>query len=138
MRIAWIAAVATLTAACATSPVPSSEAKPVPEERIHAPDFLKSGAGSAFLVVTRDKGLKASVCTMGLFLDGTLVASLRPSEQVRLFVDEGQHVVGVESTTKGCFTDPHQLTVDVTRDKPLLLRISAGGGNDTVIQPSAF
>jgi len=138
MRIASIAAVATLVMGCVTQPVPSSEAKPVPEDRIHAPDFLQAGPGRAYLVVTRDKGLKASLCGMGVYIDGTLVATLRPSEQVRLFVNEGKHLVGVDSQTTACFTDPHQMTVHVTQAEPLLLRISAGGKDGTVIEQSAF
>ena len=138
MRYAGIAALATLAMGCATQPVPSSEAKPVPKDRVHAPDFLQAGPGRAFLVVTRDKGLKASLCGMGVYIDGTLVATLRPSEQIRLFVNEGEHLVGVDSKTTACFTGPHQLTVNVTQTQPLLLRISAGGKDGTVIQQSAF
>lgn len=138
MRYAGIAALATLAMGCATQPVPSSEAKPVPKDRVHAPDFLQAGPGRAFLVVTRDKGLKASLCGMGVYIDGTLVATLRPSEQIRLFVNEGEHLVGVDSKTTACFTGPHQLTVNVTQTQPLLLRISAGGKDGTVIEQSAF
>ena len=138
MRFAWIVAVATLAAACATKPVPSSNAKPVPAERVLAPDFLRPQAGRALLVVTRDKGLKAGVCTVGLFVDGTLVADLRTSEQVRLFVDEGEHLVGVNSRTGACFVGAAQVAITVTRAKPVLLRIGAGGGEGIVIEPSAF
>ena len=138
MRYAGIAALATLAMGCTTQLVPSSEAKPVPKDRVHAPDFLQAGPGRAFLVVTRDKGLKAGLCGMGVYIDGTLVATLRPSEQVRLFVNEGEHLVGVDSKTTACFTGPHQLTVNVTQTQPLLLRISAGGKDGTVIQQSAF
>lgn len=138
MRFACIAAAATLTAACATTPVPSSDAKPVPAERIHAPDYLKAEPGRAFLVVTRDKGFRAGACTVGLYVDGTLVADLRPSEQIRLFVEEGEHVVGADSRTPLCFTQADQIAVTVTRAKPALLRVSAGGGWGLVIEPSAF
>jgi len=137
-RIACIAAAATLAAACATQPVPSSKATPVPASRVLAPDFLQPHDGRALLVVTRDKGLRASVCTVGIHVDGTLVADLRPSEQVRLFVDEGEHLVGASSRTNTCFAGADQEAVSVTRAKPVLLRVSAGGGQGLIIEPSAF
>jgi hypothetical protein len=137
-RIACIAAAATLAAACATQPVPSSKATPVPDSRVFARDFVQPHDGRALLVVTRDKGLRASVCTVGIHVDGTLVADLRPSEQVRLFVEEGEHLVGASSRANTCFAGADQETVTVTRAKPVLLRVSAGGGMGLVIEPSAF
>jgi hypothetical protein len=138
MRSILVAAAAVLALGCATAPVPSSDATPVPAERIRAPDFLRSEAGRALLVVTRDKGLRASACTIGVHIDGTLVVDLRPGEQARLFVDEGAHLVGAKSTTSVCITEADQIQVDVTRAKPVLLRISAGSGEGLVIEPSAF
>ena len=78
------------------------------------------------------------MCAVGIHIDGTLVAELRPSEQVRLFVDEGEHLVGASSRTKTCFAMADQEAVTVTRAKPVLLRVSAGGGMGLVIAPSAF
>jgi hypothetical protein len=138
MRIACIAAAATLAAACATQPVPSAKATPVPDSRIFARDFVQAHDGRALLVVTRDKGLRASVCAVGIHVDGTLVAELRPSEQIRLFVEEGEHLVGASSRANYCFAGADQEAVTVTRAKPLLLRVSAGGGMGLVIEPSAF
>ncbi len=89
-------------------------------------------------MVTRDKGIRASVCTVGISVDGTLVAELRPSEQVRLFLDEGPHLVGASSRANYCFAGADQVEVDVTRAKPVLLRVSAGAGTGLVIEPSAF
>ena len=136
MRFVWLAAAAILAVACGTTPVSSSSAKPVPPERIHAAEFTRSQEGFAFLVVTRDKGLRASACRTNLYIDGTLVADLQPSEQVRLFVEEGEHLVGVK--TGSCFGGASQVSVTVTRAKPVLLRISAGHGEGITIQPSAF
>jgi hypothetical protein len=138
MRLFLVAAAVILGVGCATTPVPSSDATPVPPERIRAPEFARSEAGRALLVVTRDKGLRASACTIGVHIDGTLVVDLRPSEQARLFVDEGTHLVGAKSTTSACVTEADQIQVEVTRAKPVLLRISAGSGEGLVIEHSAF
>ena len=136
MRPYWLAGVAFLVVACISSPVPSSSAKPIPADRIRAPEFTHAQEGTALVVVTRDKGFTALACTAHLHIDGTLVADLRPSEQIRLFLEEGQHLVGVSAS--GCIGGSDQISVDVSRAKPVLLRIAAVNGYDLTIELSAF
>lgn len=137
MRPYALSVAAILAVACNTTPVPSSSAVPIPAGRVHAPEYTKAQPGLALVVVTRDKGLKAKDCIARLYVDGTQVADLRPSEQIRLFVAEGQAIFGVSAYR--CFgggTD--QISVDVTRAKPVLLRISVGDGKGMTILPSPF
>jgi hypothetical protein len=117
-------------------PVPSSSAKPVPGNRIRAPEFTHAEEGLALVVVTRDKSLTAIACTAHLYVDGTLVADLRPSEQIRLFLEEGQHLVGVSAA--GCIGGADQTSIYVSRARPVLLRIAAGHARGLTIQLSAF
>jgi hypothetical protein len=138
MRHLWAASAAMLAVACGTTPVPSTSAKPIPAGRIHAPDFTRAQQGLALLVVTRDKGLTALACMAKLYVDGTLVADLQPTEQIRLYVEEGQHIVGVDADGPVCFGGAHQTAVTVTRARPVLLRISSGHGEGMTIGPSAF
>ena len=118
--------------------MPSSSARPIPADRIHAPELTQAQPGLALLVVTRDKGLRARACSAQLYVDGTLVADLRPSEQIRLFVEEGRHEIGVDAAGTACLGGADQTSVAVTRARPLLLRISAGHGEGMTIEPSAF
>lgn len=136
MRQGWLVAIAILIVACSTTPVPSSSAKPVPGSRIRAPEFTHGREGLALVVVTRDKSLTVIACTVHLHVDGILVADLRPSEQIRLFLEEGQHLLGV--TTAGCMGGADQTSIDVSRARPVLLRIAAGPGSGLTIQLSAF
>jgi hypothetical protein len=138
MRPLWPAAAALLAVGCGTTPVPSSSAKPIPASRIHAPDFTEARQGLALLVVTRDKGLSSKACVAQLYVDGTLIADLRPSEQIRLYVDEGEHVVGVNAEGTLCFGGADQTPVTVTRARPVLLRVSAGHGAGMTIERSPF
>ena len=94
--------------------------------------------GYAFLVVTRDKGMRAKACTARIYIDGAVVADLRPGEQARLFVEEGEHVIGVSSEGSVCLGGTDQMSVAATRAKPTLLHIEAGHGNGVTIEPSAF
>lgn len=137
MRFLWPVLASFLTVACGTTPVPSSSAVPLPTNRLYAEEFTKPKEGYALLVVTRDKGLRAKACTVRLFIDGTVVADLRPSEQARLFVEEGEHSVGV-SAQGICVGGTDQSTVLVTRAKPVLLRIAAGHGDGITIEPSPY
>ena len=136
MRVGWLVGVAILVVGCTSSPVPSSYAKPIPAARIRAPEFTRAQEGFALVVVTRDKSLTALACTAHLHVDGILVADLRPSEQIRLFLEEGQHLVGVSAA--GCIGGADQITIDVSRAKPVLLRVAAVYGYDLAIELSAF
>ena len=136
MRRLWALAAATLAVACGTTPVPSSSAKPIPLDRIYSPHLTAPEEGRALLVVTRDTGWKSKPCVARLYVDNLLIADLRSSEQIRLYVEEGPHLVGVSG--ERCLGGASQVSVDVSRAKPVLLRISAGSGADMKIEPSAF
>jgi hypothetical protein len=136
MRPSWVLAMAIPLLGCSTTPVASSSAKPIPVERIYAVDATNPEEGHALLVVTRDKGWKAMACVARLYVDGDLVADLKASEQIRLYVEEGTHLVGVSG--ERCLGGADQTSVDVTRAKPVLLRVSMGSGVGMKIAPSAF
>lgn len=136
MRRFWPVAAAALAVGCTTTPVPSSDAKPIPLDRIYSINATKPEEGHALLVVTRDKGWKALACVARLYVDGVLIADLRASEQIRLYVEEGTHLVGVSG--ERCLGGADQASVEVTRSKPVLLRVSMGSGAGMKITPSAF
>ena len=138
MRNAWLSAAALLLAACGTTAMPSSSAKPIPAKRVIAKDFAQPGEGLALLVVTRDKGMRAKLCSANVFIDGVRVAALRTKEQARLYVEEGRHLVGVATEGIACVDGADQTQIDVTRARPFLLRIRAGDGDGITIGPSAF
>jgi len=67
---------------------------------------------------------------------GTLIADLRASEQIRLYVEEGTHLIGISG--ERCLGGADQTSVDVTRARPVLLRVSMDSGAGMKIAPSAF
>jgi hypothetical protein len=136
MRALWVAAIAVLAAACASTPVPSSNAIPVPEHRILVPEIAKPQEGHAYVVVTRDEGFLGEACAVALYVDGAHVADLRKSEQIRLFVKPGKHLLGVDA--KGCYRGSDQTSIDASQDKLTLLRIEVQLREGFRIKPSAF
>jgi hypothetical protein len=138
MRVFWLATTAMVLVGCATTPVPSSSATPVPPERILAPEFTRPHQGLAMLVVTRDRGFLMSACEATVFIDGFKVAKLLQAEQIRLFIEEGDHLVGASAEAGICLGGSDQESIKVTRAKPVLLRIAAGNGLGIQIEPSAF
>jgi hypothetical protein len=59
MKLTLFAAISAATlclVGCATTPVMTTEAKPVPRERVVAPDYLVPRAGSCLVIVKRDAG----------------------------------------------------------------------------------
>jgi hypothetical protein len=138
MRFVWLPLVSVALVGCATTTIPSSSATPVPERRIFAPDFTKPGEGLALLVVTRDTGAWSKTCSTDLYVDGVKVADIYPTEQVRLFVEEARHLVGVVASGTVCLAKSSQASVAVTRAKPSLLRIRSSNGLNISIEESAF
>jgi hypothetical protein len=57
---------------------------------------------------------------------------------MRLFVQAGEHLVGV--TVKGgvCVTGSDQISIGVSEDKPVLLRLAAKFGDSIKFKRSAF
>ena len=98
MRAALIAlSLASLTA-CATSAISPEEASPVPAERIASARYADPAAGAVPCMFIRDSGLYGAGVTIELYIDGERVAGFRPSERLRLYLPEGDHLMGSRSS----------------------------------------
>lgn len=83
---------AILLSGCATTPIPSSEAKPVPSDRLLAFQEKKTETTST-LVVTRDVGYTGSGCWIGFSINGTMAAKFDVGETAHFFVPPGELVL---------------------------------------------
>ncbi|REE18353.1 hypothetical protein B0G71_1361 [Paraburkholderia sp. BL27I4N3] len=77
-------------AGCATQPVADSKA-----ERVTAPAFGRSDAADTVIVITHDSGFSNGGSNAHILIDGRDAIRLRPSQQVRLYVSAGEHLVAV-------------------------------------------
>lgn len=99
MRIICLAAAGVaLLSGCATSPVPSSQADPVPAGRLLA---FQTAPASPYgtLIVTRDSGFTGSACNTTLYIDGKKSAEIASGESAKFYLEPGERIVGVNSTT---------------------------------------
>lgn len=99
MRLFVGAVAVALLAGCATSPVPSSEADPVPSSRLFA--FQSPTQGDSTLVVTRDKGFVGGGCNTTVSIDGRRAAEIGTGETAKFRVTPGEHIVSASSCGSG-------------------------------------
>ena len=88
-----------LLTACATTPVPSGKADPVPSSRLFA--FQKPASSDAVLVVTRDSGFVGGGCNTSVSIDGRKAAEIGAGETAKFYVAAGEHIVGASSCGSG-------------------------------------
>jgi len=126
-----------LLTACATTPLTLSQARPVPDSRVLAPEWLTHASHTGSLVVKRDSGFMGSACTIRIFVDAVPVADLAPAEKVELFVTFGEHSV-VARPNGICGGGTPEAVVVVMPERQRILRIASGQSGDIFLQPSAF
>nr|WP_269803054.1 hypothetical protein [Pseudomonas uvaldensis] len=88
-----------MLAGCATSPVPSSEADPVPSSRLFA--LQAPAQGDSTLIVTRDKGFVGGGCNTTLSIDGRKAAEIGAGETAKFRVAPGEHIVSASACGSG-------------------------------------
>lgn len=99
-RIYLLAAVFAVLGGCvSTSPVANSATTPVPQERRFSNDYSAAEPGGAHVIVKRDAGFVGSGCDFVVKVQGTPLASLRPSERIDLYLKPGHYILGA---TEGC------------------------------------
>lgn len=99
-RIIIIAALCSLATGCATSPVASSQAKPVPAQRIFAFQD-KTSKSTASIIVTRDSGFLGGGCFLAFSLDGVRAGRFDPGETASFHVEPGEHLLAVKPDAEG-------------------------------------
>ena len=137
MRNYCIAAIAALSAGCATTPVSNSEAQVVPDSRIHSRQWLAPASGTSMLTIKRDSGFTGAACSVAVFMDAEPIADLRTSEKVVLDVLPGKHLFGAKATGI-CAGGAADASLTTEAGKPDTLRVSVEQGGDIRIAPSAF
>lgn len=125
------------SAGCATVPVATAEARPVPQARILSDAFAKEDANTNEVVVKRDRGVNASACSSRVLVDGIAVADLYAGEKIALQLPLGDHIISAR-TSGLCGGDLSEISVSVRKGNAIALRIGFGTNGELKIQHTAF
>jgi hypothetical protein len=122
---------------CATTPVPTEQATPVPTDRIINNKYLEKQQGTSEVIVKRDTGMVGAGCTSRVYVDAISIADIWSSEKIILFLPDGDHVIGAEPNSF-CSGGLSETNASVAAGKRLVFRISNGSNGDYRILPTAF
>lgn len=126
-----------LAAGCATQPIPTSEARFVPQERILDKTFLKPTADSGEVIIKRDSGFGGSACNTRVFANGKATAELATGEKIALFLPIGDHIISAWPNNP-CGGGMVETRATVQRNKSVAFRIGYGSNGDFGLYPTAF
>ena len=129
-----------LAAGCTVSkPIPASQAKFIPDNRIYNKQLIAPKAGSGEVVVKRDGGFVGSLCNIKVFVDGNLSAEIAPGEKVIFYLPEGPHILGVWPN-KPCGGGAMEMETEalVTTKRSLAFRVGYGVAAGYFIYPTTL
>lgn len=129
-----VATVALTLTGCATHPIPDSDTRSVPTERVLAPQYLEAAPSTGIVTVKRDAGFMGSMNTAELLMDAQPVAELRRAERIVLHLPIGEHVL----SAKVALSNLAEVSAIVKADSPLNFRIGISGAGDLSIVPTRF
>jgi hypothetical protein len=95
-----------------------------------APAFAQTAVANTLIVVTRDSGLANGGATARIFVDGREAANLRPSQQARIYLAAGEHIIGVAQNSANVQAAAETVT---TIERERRFRISAEPGKFSII-----
>ena len=122
---------------CATTPTPTSTARPVPKDRIlSSAYFHRRDSQDVEVIVKRDQGLSGSGTGIILHLDGKPIAKLASGEIARLYLAPGRYLLGVVPTLNVGSHSLQETEAVVTRDSPQIYRIHTSSGGDMAFRIS--
>ncbi|MDR1351461.1 MAG: hypothetical protein LBJ59_11945 [Zoogloeaceae bacterium] len=127
---------ACLLAACATQPIPTSEATPVPAGRIHSQALTAPQEGTGQVIVKRDRGFFGSGCTIRVLIDDIPAASIDTEEKITLYPQEGIRILGIEGRGGLCTKRRKEIEITVSHERPLVYRITTEQRNGIMLYPT--
>lgn len=98
----------------------------------------RDGAG-LIIVTSREKAWFATGCTIEVALDDLLVAGLRPGEQVSLFAEPGQRLVGLSVRDEAsCGPASARVTLEIIAHTTQKIRVGPDSHNGLKVEVDPF
>ncbi len=129
--------VAIITTGCATQPIATSAAKPVPTDRVLDAAYLQRAPNTGEVTVKRDTGMAGSGCAKKVFADAKPVAELDTGEKVVMYLPEGDHIISAMSNSP-CGGGMIETRVSVKTGGSYTYRIGTQSNMGDGIYPTAF
>ena len=130
---------AVLLIGCASTPVSTSEAVSVPNNRILADgkQFIAPSKNTGKIIVKRDSGFIGSACTVRIYLNGKGVADLDVSEKMVLNLTEGEYIVSAEPNGV-CGGGLTEVKASVKPNSESVFRYGTSSNFSSSLYPTAF
>ena len=119
---------------CATSPITTTSAQPVPASQILSAELVTQTNGTAEVVVKRDSGMRGMGCMVRIYADAKPVADLWRSEKVVMYLTEGDHIISASTCGGGVV----EIQTIVKAGKVNTYRVGFGVVSELGIFPTAF
>jgi hypothetical protein len=136
-RLILVSALLLAVSGCATEPVPTNTATPVPANRILKAALTKPASGTGSLIVKRDVGLNTSGCTFRLYINGTPFADIDTGEKVQIYLKPGEYIIGSTPRTI-CMAGNAESSFVIGEGQTKIYRVSIGSAGELKLQPTAF
>lgn len=137
MRFIVITLTLIFLSACATKPVSTMEASPVPESRIINSQYTQKSPDKGILLVKRDSGWNTGACSARIYVSGSAVADIRTSEKIYIYLSPGDYNVGAIANGI-CAGGLVEIQVTIEQGKTDTVRISYGSNGEFKISPTSF
>lgn len=128
---------ALLLVGCATRPVSTMDASPVPQSRIINTQFMQKTADKGTVLVKRDSGFNTAACSARVFVNGSPVADIRTAEKLYIYLTPGDYNIGAMANGI-CAGGLTETAVTVELGQTDTLRISYGSNGEFNISPTSF
>ena len=132
------AVVLMLAAGCSTTQVATNSGAAKAATMIADRALTTPRDGAARLIVTRDTGFAGGGCLFEVLANGKLAAELRPGEQVSLYVDPGECIVGVQLKGSLCPKENAEIAVQSTAGATKNIRAGVTQSLTLRLQQTAF
>ncbi|WP_410739020.1 hypothetical protein [Citrobacter sedlakii] len=127
-----------LLVGCSTVPISNHQAEDVPSAQILNKDFLQKKDNLSTVVIKRDAGMKGSICTTRIYIDGKPAADLRTAQKVTVYLPAGEHIFSSQTVGACAGGVMSEYAGLVAEGKTLTFRIGSGPLGDFEIYPTAF
>jgi hypothetical protein len=119
-------------------PLPGGPNPPKPASEV-VQDAVTPRDGAGAILVMRDKQLRERGCTYDIVLDGQTVAGLRSGEQVALYADPGNRIVGIrKGREKDCDAAVAELPLKVVANATTRVRVRSDSHYDLKVEATSY